>query len=293
MNLVRALARPEYLHRPRQIVERLRYAYRSPQGEAWARTPWGLPVWVDAQELHGRALLTHGVVDLGVTEVIWRLVEPGDAVVDVGANVGGLTAAMARRVGRGGSVVAFEPHPATRALLERSAERWSSLGAAPVVVRAEALSSTEGTARLHVPEAFARNSGIARLVETGDGVDIPTTTFDRVFARDIKLKLVKIDVEGHEDAVVEGMRETLTDGRVEHIVFEEFRPLPSPLCMTLTTYGFEAFLIDTGIGGPSLLPVDGTHHAPSGRPPNVLATRSSRDALVRLQPRGFACLGAR
>ena len=39
------------------------------------------------------------------------LIEPGDVVVDVGADIGALTVPLARAVGPAGRVLAFEPQP--------------------------------------------------------------------------------------------------------------------------------------------------------------------------------------
>jgi len=83
----RALRRPEYVYRPSQILRRLRYALRPPAGPVWVTIPWGMPLLVDADELHGRAMLTSRIMDLCLSEILWRLIEPGDHVVDIGAKL--------------------------------------------------------------------------------------------------------------------------------------------------------------------------------------------------------------
>ena len=49
-----------------------------------------------------------------------------------------------------------------------------------------------------------------------------TQTFDAVLGdREIEhVRLVKIDVEGHEFQVLEGMEKSLTDGKIDYVVFE-------------------------------------------------------------------------
>src|SRR5687768_16651957 len=49
-----------------------------------------------------------------------RLLQPGDAVIDIGASYGVYALSMARAVGPSGSVLAFEPSSATARLLEES-----------------------------------------------------------------------------------------------------------------------------------------------------------------------------
>ena len=52
---------------------------------------WGISVIADPAKMIGRSLFTTGIYDLAVSEVLARLIEPGDTVVDAGANVGYMT----------------------------------------------------------------------------------------------------------------------------------------------------------------------------------------------------------
>ena len=49
--------------------------------------PWGIPLLVDADELHGRAMLTLGIMKFRLAKILWLLIEPGDHVVDIGAKL--------------------------------------------------------------------------------------------------------------------------------------------------------------------------------------------------------------
>jgi len=53
-----------------------------------------------------------------------RLIGPGNWVLDIGANVGHYTKRMSELVGPGGRVIAFEPVPATFALLAANVQRF-------------------------------------------------------------------------------------------------------------------------------------------------------------------------
>ena len=110
--MLRSLARPEYLFRPRQIWRRLRHPWGfhlPPRAEV--TLPWGWPLCIRTHETIGRLIWTFGVFDLPVTEVLWRLTGPGDIAVDAGANIGCMTCVLATRVGPTGRVLSFEPFP--------------------------------------------------------------------------------------------------------------------------------------------------------------------------------------
>jgi FkbM family methyltransferase len=151
-----------------------------------------------------------GRVEGHVQSALRDIVRPGDTFFDVGANVGFFTILGARLVGPTGSVVAFEPQPETReALLGNVALN----GFSNVVVDPRAISNSSGTAVLDW-----RNLPTARLVRdsqhgTGRSVSVSTTSIDDFLAEYPSLapRVVKIDVEGHEIAVLQGMKRTLAD----------------------------------------------------------------------------------
>ena len=87
--MVYQLAKPWYVWRPWQLVHRALATVKSPKSE-FVPLPvaWGASVWADPAKTIGRSILTTGVYDLAVTEVLGRLIAPGDTVIDAGANVG-------------------------------------------------------------------------------------------------------------------------------------------------------------------------------------------------------------
>src|SRR3954465_296715 len=94
------------------------------------RLPWGLPVEVDTGDAIGFSIVAGGVFDPCVTETLHRLIDPGDVVADVGANLGYMSSLAAARVGPEGRVLAFEPHPRAYELLERNVSRWRDVESA-------------------------------------------------------------------------------------------------------------------------------------------------------------------
>lgn len=132
------------------------------------------------------------------------LLADGDTVVDVGANIGVFTLKAARRVPMG-RVVAVEPAPLNLELLRENVARNRL---ANTVILDCALSDHEGEGRL-----FERGDYALYSLHLGSGRATPVrvATLDRVFReQDIRAcRLLKIDVEGEELAVLRGAARAL------------------------------------------------------------------------------------
>lgn len=155
------------------------------------------------------------------------LCAPGEAAFDIGANSGIYTFWLCRTVAH---VTAFEPNPALAALL-------ASKFAAPVAagrLRVEgcALSDGEGSIALHVPEFSALASVEAGAVDahgkTVAAVSVPRATLDR-FDDGTPVGFLKIDVEGHEAAVIRGGLRLIGRHRPTILVEAEERHSPGTL----------------------------------------------------------------
>ncbi len=292
-----SLAKAEYLFRPDQLARRLRLAVTGvPDRELTVRLPWGWPLRVNPSENIGRAIVTLGIYDLVVAEALHRLLSPGETAVDVGANIGSMAAVLARRSASGGSVHAFEPHPELYSKLTANVASWKGSGCvAGVECHALALSDREGEAELHVPESFAVNSGLSSLSRStrGSSLSVRTATLDGFFRSRPIPALLKLDVEGHEAAVLKGARTLLASGRVRDILFEENDPVHDESRGLLKAAGYHVFLLGRGLFRPSLRLL--THEAASGawEPPTLLATLDPARAKSRLSSWGWRVLSRR
>jgi FkbM family methyltransferase len=137
-------------------------------------------------------------------ETFLSLLEPGMEVWDVGANIGFYTVAAASIVGATGRVVAFEPDPHALALLRANVEKASP---GRVEILPLALSSSNGSATLFV----ASDSAFSGLADTGrspvrERRTVEAETIDRMWDAHGRrpVNALKIDVEGHEAAVIAG-----------------------------------------------------------------------------------------
>jgi len=144
--------------------------------------------------------------------------------VDVGAHEGSYVHFMKRHARR---VYAFEPVPSlAEALAWKFAPR--------VVVRNIALSRESGTAILRVPlidgaplTGFASLNGGAAAAATFAEIAVQTRPLDEVFAGDAGF--IKIDVEGHEEAVLDGAAKTIARCRPRLLIeIEEDRVPGAP-----------------------------------------------------------------
>lgn len=134
----------------------------------------------------------------------------GDApvVLDVGANIGLATLAMALALPASARLLAVEPSPRNLAHLRRN---LAANGLERVEVVAAAIGSEPGSLSLHEAE-FGAGSHLVSGHHLADGampaVEVPVETLDRVVAsRGLeRLDFIKIDVEGFEpDALAGGV----------------------------------------------------------------------------------------
>lgn len=148
----------------------------------------------------------------GALRLYRRFLQPGDLCFDVGANVGDRTALFLEL---GARVVAVEPQPiCVSALHERFADR--------ITVVPAALGSTPGAAELQVASyhtlsslsptwvAQVRKSGRFSEFTWDERISVPITTLDALIERFAGVpKFCKIDVEGYELEVLQGLTKPL------------------------------------------------------------------------------------
>lgn len=145
----------------------------------------------------------------GELRLVPRTFDRRKAAVDVGANVGMVTYLLRRHARK---VYAVEPNPALAANLRRS------FRGRRVEVLPYALSDASGTADLLIPSAAGQElTGRSSLEPDANGdlpvrrITVPVRTLDQLTLPDVGF--VKIDVEGHELAVLRGARGLLTGQR--------------------------------------------------------------------------------
>lgn len=131
---------------------------------------------------------------------------PNDVFYDVGGNIGIYTVLAANILG-GGKVIAFEPFPPNRRELERNL----ALNDSDAEVVDVALADETGEAAFTSPAGCEEGCGIASIHRDGSGeFFVERTPVDSLVGDEVPPPdAVKIDVEGAELRVLEGMDEAL------------------------------------------------------------------------------------
>ena len=135
-----------------------------------------------------------------------RAVQPGDVVLDCGADIGTFTRTA---LGHGAAmVVAIDPSPEKAPCLRRNFE--SEIAAGRVIVVTKGVWNQESTLRL-----YDDSGSVVDRRGSGRGVDIQLTTIDKLVA-ELKLPrvdFIKMDIEGAEKQALAGARDTIVKYR--------------------------------------------------------------------------------
>jgi FkbM family methyltransferase len=146
-----------------------------------------------------------------------ELLHAGDWAIDVGANVGQYTKRFSDLVGPTGRVLAFEPVPATFALLAANAERFAH---GNVSLFNAAVSDRMAVLGMAIPrfQTGLQNYYEAHLTPGAEaGVQVLTMNLDALAIAQ-RVALIKIDAEGHEAQVLAGMQRLIAESRPVLIV---------------------------------------------------------------------------
>ncbi len=185
----------------------------------------------------GRSLADYGEYSEAEIEVLRQLLRPGAVIVEAGSNIGALTIPLARIAGDQGRVYAYEPQ---RLLFQILCANLALNGLYNVVAQQQALGSAPGELRVPVlPPDEVLNFGGVSLETSERGEPVPVGTID---ALDLKrVSLVKADVEGMEQAVLEGGRETIARLRPALYVECDRRDRSPALIELILSFDYRAF----------------------------------------------------
>lgn len=140
-----------------------------------------------------RQLLTFGAHTRPELAFFLSVVEPGDAIFDIGAHVGTFALPLAHRVGTTGTVLAVEGSPVIHDVLRRNIERNG------VADRVRTLCAVVGTARQrYVFTPNDGNSGASYFAAGGAATGTEGISLDRLVADFFVPRVVKLDIEGME-----------------------------------------------------------------------------------------------
>lgn len=176
---------------------------------------------------------------------------PTDVAVDVGCNKGSYLYWLSRAVPRG-RVVAFEPQPLLAAYLKKICV---ATGLGNVRVEASGVSDIRGQLTLHIPgESDSPAASFEQVVAKSEKcreVDVPVVTLDEYFeGLEGRIGAIKIDVEGHELAVLRGAKGILSRYKPAVVLECEARHLTNATVLDVVHYvenlGYQGWFIQHG-----------------------------------------------
>ena len=158
-----------------------------------------------------------------VRKYLAKNVNPGDLCIDVGACIGSVSVPLWEYVGHSGLVISIEADPNNIDRLKKNI----ALNSHPNdYVLNIALTDKDGTVQLR---RYLGNNGWQTIGNPTFASSVPnilieveTTSMDSVLRRYgiTSVDFVKIDVEGAEPIVLNGMRSLIKEGRVKQVIFE-------------------------------------------------------------------------
>jgi FkbM family methyltransferase len=185
----------------------------------------------------GRSILELGEFSEGEVELLRQVVRPGAMIVEAGANIGSHTVPLSKLVGPSGHVWAIEPQRIVFQLLcanlalnslTNVTALWSAVGAEP--------------GQLLVPVidyGQSNNFGGLGLEGRTHGESVPLITIDSLGLS--RLDLLKADVEGMEQAVLAGARQTIERCRPLLYVENDRADKSSALLSYIKGLGYNAY----------------------------------------------------
>ena len=214
------LALPPFRGRHRIVSAIRSYCYAPYQ----RRMTSGLLLELDVHEWAQLHLAEHGVTEPETMALLERLLKPGDSCIDVGAHVGFVTLVARQAVGAEGCVIAVEPQPYN---CERILRNWEINGFTNLQLHVAAAGPNQGFVKLF-QQAATDKSRLSLALPMPDALalefEVPMITVGDLITKYglASVQVLKIDVEGFELGVLEGLADGA--GVVRNIIFEALSP---------------------------------------------------------------------
>jgi FkbM family methyltransferase len=153
----------------------------------------------------GRSLDLYGEYSEGEVELFRQVVQPGNVVVEVGANFGAHTVFLAQQVGIVGVVLALEPQ---RVVFQTLCANLALNNLPNVIALPQAAGAESGSIKVPALDYRRENNfGGLALGSFDVGEDVPVVTIDSFNLQ--RCSFIKVDVEGMETDVLRGAARTI------------------------------------------------------------------------------------
>lgn len=287
-SIIHYIKRPEYYFSLHSAVRKL--FNKNGHGIINQKTPWGNVIEIDTNETIGNSIYSTRIYDLALSETLWRLIEPGNFVLDVGANIGFITSLCSYKSGPKGKVWAFEPNPIVITRLTKNIRQNHYPNA---ILYPFALSDSNKEGYLELPETFSYNQGVAYVkngTHSTNAIKVDLRRLDDMIDTSDIINVLKIDVEGHELTVLKGAEKLIENKQITNIVYEDHQPYPSDIAVFLAGKGYTIYRIEKGwlnlnLKNPSIEPSQN-----GWEPTNYLATLDTQTLKKKMKGIFYKCL---
>jgi FkbM family methyltransferase len=184
------------------------------------RTTEGVKLYCSSEDLIQSFIMYFGMWDPHITRYLQARLQPGDVLVDVGANIGYYTLLGSKLVGPAGKVVAIEASPRTYASLQQNIERNRAEN-----VRAVNAAASNQRGTVQVFAGTPDNIGGTSIMPRHGAVEATVDAFplaDLLDSEELaRASVIKIDVEGAEAFVLRGLLDSADRiGKATEIIVE-------------------------------------------------------------------------
>jgi FkbM family methyltransferase len=147
--------------------------------------------------------------------IMATLIKEGDMVVDIGANQGQYTIFLSKLVGQKGKVYAFEPDPRNFLILKHRTRKLKN-----VIIERSAVGNKKSKVKFYLDKFM----GMSTIYKDASAFPITCLKIDMISLNDYFLDfkgdiaLIKMDVQGSEPFVLDGMKDLIK--KVKILIFE-------------------------------------------------------------------------
>ena len=197
-------------------------------------------------------LIEGGEFEPGLHRLLERVLEPGMVFLDVGAHLGLHTLTAARRVGNSGHVFSFEPTPTTYELL---CHTLRLNGFDDRVTARCAAAGRENTAKPLYISTISGHNSLYPLPGVETTVEVEVVQLDNELPPGQRIDVAKIDVEGAELDVLDGMARVIEENP-GILIIAEYGPshlartgvTPKDWLSTFSSHGLQGYVIEEPSG---------------------------------------------
>lgn len=234
------------------LLQKVYFPYLAPRNsfEITTKIKDNILMKLDLTEYIQAYLYNFGSYELPTINYIKKTIKPNMNILDIGGNVGLMTLVFANQLNNTGKVYTFEPEPSN---FKKLTDNVALNKFTNVLLNQLAVSDRSLNLKFYL--STGNNSGVHSLIYNAslnsDYIEVPAIKMDEyVIEHNIgKVDLIKIDVEGAELDVLNGMQSLLKKDKpiiIMEVVSEYLKSRNSSAIqfkqMMKSQYGYEAYL---------------------------------------------------